>query len=152
MKNGDIGLEMGEDFLSKAIEEFERGKYSHATAFVDGKLIEAEGFKKTGYAPLDKYKGKMDFFTCDNLDDIKREKIKEFLNSEVGSHYDYLLLLIEAVRYALHIVLPYKEPYRSHICSTLVSDAYKSVGVNLCKDVKYPSPDDLSKSKLLRKI
>ncbi|AGK96813.1 Orthopoxvirus protein of unknown function (DUF830) [Clostridium pasteurianum] len=151
-KNGDIGLDKGIEWISKAIEGFEHSMYSHATTYIDGKLIEAEGFKKTGYVPIDKYKNQLDIFTCDRLTDGQRQKIKEYLNKQVGTHYDYLLILIEAIRYSLHIILPYKEPFKSHICSTLVADAYKSVGIDLCPNIKYPSPADLNQSKLLRKI
>lgn len=151
MKIGDIGLDKGREWISKTIEEFENSKYSHATAYVgNDTLIEAYGFKPTGYVPLSKYKGQLDIFTCDNLTDVQRIGIKDYLDKQVGKHYDYLLILIEAIRYGLHIILPFKEPFHSHICSTLVADAYESVGVDLCPGIKYPSPADLSNSKLLK--
>jgi uncharacterized protein YycO len=153
MQIGDIGLDKGTGWISKAIEDFEHSKYSHATTYIGyDNLIEAEGFERTGAVPIEKYKGQLDIFTCDSLTDAQRQEIKKYLIKEVGSRYDYLLILFEAIRYGLHIALPYKEPFKSHICSTLVVDAYKSVGIDLCPCTKYPSPADLSNSKLLRKI
>ncbi|MDR3598521.1 hypothetical protein [Clostridium sp.] len=152
MKNGDICLKKGTGIISEAIEEFENSQYSHATTFIDGQLIEAEGFEKTEYIPIDKYKGQLDVFNCNSLTDEQRQGIKDFLSKQVGTRYDYLLLIIEAIRYALHVTLPYKEPFHRHICSTLVVDAYKSVGMDLCPGIKYPSPKDISESKLLRKV
>lgn len=153
MQIGDICLDKGSGLLSKAIEEFEHSKYSHATAYVDNNLlIEAEGFETTGAVAIEKYHGQLDIFSHDDLTEQQREGIKKYLESQVGSHYDYLLILIEAIRYGLHIVLPYREPFKSHICSTLVADAYKLVGIDLCPGIKYPSPGDLSQSKLLKLI
>jgi uncharacterized protein YycO len=153
MQIGDICLDKGTGWISKTIEDFEHSKYSHATTFIGyDNLIEAEGFERTGTVPIEKYQNQLDIYTCDSLTDAQRQEIKEYLIKEVGSRYDYLLLLVEAIRYVFHVVLPYKEPFKSHICSTLVVDAYKSVGIELCPNIKYPSPADLSNSKLLRKI
>ncbi len=153
MKIGDVGLDKGSDWISKTIEDFEHSQYSHATAYVgDGILIEADGFDPTGDAPITKYKNQLDIYTCESLTEVQRQGIKNFLQGQIGTRYDFLLLLIEAIRYALNVVLPYKEPFRSHICSTLVADSYKAVGVELCPGIKYASPGDLSESKLLKKV
>lgn len=152
MRDGDICLDKGKDWISRAIEDFEHSGYSHATVYIDGQLMEAYGFKLTGYTSIDKYKGELDIFTCDILTDENRKNIKQFLDKQIGTHYDYLLLFVEAIRYLLHITLYYKEPFHSHICSTLAADAYKSVGVDICPGIKYPSPGDIANSKLLRKI
>ena len=153
MQVGDIGLDKGIGWISKTIEEFEHSQYSHATAYIgDGLLIEADGFDPTGDVPITKYKNQLDIYTCDSLTEVQRHGIYDFLEEQRGTRYDFLLLVIEAIRYGLHVILPYKEPFRSHICSTLVADAYKEVNVDLCPGIKYPSPADLSNSKLLKKI
>jgi hypothetical protein len=86
------------------------------------------------------------------LTDNARNTILLYLDKQVGSHYDWILLGLEGIRYIFHFMPFYKEPFYSHICSTLVSDAYKKAGINLCPGIIYPSPKDLSQSKLLRKI
>lgn len=149
---GDIVLVKGEDCLSEVIEDIQGSIYSHAAVIVkENEIIEARGFEATGYDGLDKYKGQADIFTCDSLNDKQREGIVKYIENEVGGHYDFVLLFLEFIRYVFHIILPYKKPFHSHICSTLCSDAYRSVGVDLCPGIKYPSPKDLSESKLLRK-
>lgn len=117
----------------------------------DNKLIEANAFRKTGYAGLDAYKGQAVVYTCDLLTDEQREKIVEYVSAFVGTHYDYLLLFWEWARYKLKWVWPYKEN-KTRICSTLWADAYRSVGVDLCPGIRYPTPADLAQSKLLRKV
>ncbi|HEY5523971.1 MAG TPA: hypothetical protein VIK26_01400, partial [Clostridium sp.] len=86
------------------------------------------------------------------LTDEQRAGIVKYVENEVGSHYDWVLLFLEFIRYAFHIMLPYKKEFHSHICSTLWADAYRSGGVDLCPNIKYPSPKDLSESKLLAKV
>ena len=97
------------------------------------------------------YKWKADIFTCDTLTEKERMDIAKYVRSQIGTTYDFLLLFLEAIRYTFHVMLPYKE-YNNYICSTLWADAYKSTGVDLCPGIKYPSPEDLSQSKLLRKV
>lgn len=153
MKKGDIVLIKGQNLISRVIGEIEDSKYTHSAGIVkENQIIEAQAFKKTSYQPLSIYKGYTDIFTCDILTDEQRVKIVKYVEEEVGSHYDLILLFLEFIRYAFHIMLPYKKVFDSHICSTLWSDAYKSVGIDLCPNIKYPSPKDLSESKLLRKV
>lgn len=152
MKLGDIILVHGTGFYGAVIGGIEHSIYCHTAGIVkDNEIIEAQGFQTTNYEGLDKYNGQADVFTCDILTDEQRDKIVKYAEKEVGSHYDWLLLFWEALRYLFHITLPYKE-YHNHICSTLWNDAYKSVGIYLCPGIKYPSPSDLSESKLLRKV
>lgn len=152
LKIGDIVLIKGEDFTSKVIREIEDSKYSHAAGIVrENEIIEAQGFKRTDYQPLTIYHGYIDIFTCDILTEEQRKQIVKYVENEVGSHYDWILLFLEFMRYAFHIMLPYKQVFNSNICSTLWSDAYRSVGVDLCHHIRYPSPRDLSESRLLRK-
>lgn len=153
MNQFDIILVRGTEFVSKTIEEITNSQYSHTTIYMgDNSLIEAEGFEKTGYVPLNKYDGIYDVYRYENLTDVQGQAIKDYLVKQVGSHYDYLLLLQELIRYLFHISLPFKEPYNSHVCSTLVNDAFKSASIELCPNIKYPSPADICNSKLLRKV
>jgi hypothetical protein len=152
VKVGDIVLVKGTGIVGAVIDGFEHSIYGHTAGLVkDGVLIEANGFKKTGYTGLLEYKGRADVFTCDSLTDKQREEIAEYVRSQVGTSYDWLLLFLEGIRYAFHVMLPHKE-YHNHICSTLWNDAYRSAGIDLCPGIKYPSPGDLAQSKLLRKV
>lgn len=149
---GDIILERGTGLLSETIEAVEGSCYSHAAGFVGrGLLIEANGFRRTGYQPVSTYEGKADVFRCE-LTVYDRKKIRELAEREIGGRYDYRLLFVEAIRYWTGIVLPCKEPPHVRICSTLWAGIYRDAGINLCPEIKYPSPADLAKSKLLTKV
>ena len=152
LRKGDILLAYGDGFIGEVIEEFENSEYCHTAGIVGvGLLIESNGFKKTGYENISIYKGKADIFTCDILTDEQRKKIVEYVKGEIGTVYDWILLFEEAIRLAFHIVISHKE-FHNHICSTLWNDAYMSIGIILCPNIKYPSPADIGNSRMMRKI
>ena len=152
LKPGDIILVKGTGIISELIEDVSKGQYSHTAIYINKNIIvEAEGFEKTGYVNIDKYKGHADVYRFDKLTDKEQLRIVMYLRKQLGTHYDYLLLFWEFLRYRLHILLPYKE-FHNHICSTLARDAYKSIRLELCPGIKYPSPSEIGKSKLLIKV
>lgn len=149
---GDLILVKGAGIISKAIEDVEHSPYSHVAGYVKpGELIEANGWRKTGYQALDYYRGCANVFRC-KLTGTERKTIMEYVAKEVGGRYDYGLLFVELLRYELHLLMPYKEPPKNKICSVLWVDAYRSAGVDLCPGVSYPSPADVANSKLLRRV
>jgi hypothetical protein len=150
---GDLILVRGIGWTDRVIESVTHSPYSHVAGLVKtNELIEAQAFRRVGYQALDYYAGGADVYTCDALTDAQRAQIVEYVKRAVGYRYDYLLLAVEAARYLLHVCLPYREPFRSRICSTLWSDAYRAAGVDLCPGIRYPSPGDIAQSKLLRKV
>lgn len=153
MKVGDVVLVKGKEIVDEIIEDVENSNYSHVAVYVgNNRMIEAVGFKKTGYVNVNKYETESDVFRLNGLSEMQKLKLLNYLNKQVGSYYNYFLLLWEFFRYEFHLLLPYKKDFNSHICSTLVNDAYKSIGINLCPHIKYPSPADIACSKLLKKV
>jgi uncharacterized protein YycO len=149
---GDLIFAKGTGWESYAIEKFMHSPYSHVAGVVNNKqVIEAMNFKKTGYQSIAYYAGYSDVYRCDSLSDSQRQQIMKYATDNVGSRYDYLLVLWEILRYALQKAIPYFKTKRV-ICSTLWADAYLAAGVDLCPDTKYPTPGDLANSKRLRKI
>lgn len=150
IRPGDLILVRGTDLISKAIEDVEHSPYSHVAIVIKpNELIEAQGFRPTGYAGLDTYRGMADVYTCDEVTDEQRQRIIDYLVKEVGTHYCYPLLLWEFIRYETGILLPYN-PGPNRICSYLATDAYTKVGLNLWTGIRFPSPADVPKP--LRKI
>ncbi len=149
---GDLILVKGTDWISHAIEDVEHSPYSHVATYAgDNQVIEAQGFKKTGYQSLDVYKGMADVFRTPATPG-QRQEILEYLRKEVGGHYDYLLLGWEFIRYEFHILLPYKEPSTIKICSVLGAAAQRYAGIPLCQGIPYPSPADVALDKYVIKI
>lgn len=150
LRPADLILVKGTGFIDSEIEKISRSPYSHVAGVVDDKLlIEAQGFTKTRYQSLNFYKN-YDVFTCDELTDEQRIGIVNFAKNQIGTHYNYALIGWELIRYETDLFLPMPKIHE-YICSTLWSDAYKSEGIELVSDVKYPSPGDLPLSTKLRK-
>lgn len=153
LRPGDLIIVRGVGWISEAIEHVENSPYSHVAGFVGhNDLIEAEGFRKTGYAPVFNYKGCADVFRCDALTAEQRKKIPNSAAWQVGGRYDYVLLFVELIRYWFGVMVPYREPPNARICSVLWAKIYRDAGVDLCPGIKYPSPADVAQSRLLRKI
>lgn len=152
IRTADLLLVRGGGFMDKVIEFVSHSAYSHVAGVVkDNEIIEALGFRKTGYQGIDSYAKESDLFTCDALTDDMRKQVVQFVVNTVGTSYDYFLIAWEAEHFLLGIDYPYKEN-GTYDCSTLWADAYKSVGIDLCPGIEYPTPGDLSESKLLRHI
>ena len=150
IKPADLILVRGIDWISRTIEDVEKSPYSHVAIVVkENELIEAQGFRPTGYAGLDIYRGIADVYTCDEATDEQRQQIVNYLVKEVGTHYCYPLLLWELIRYETGILLPY-DPGPSRICSYLATDAYTKAGLDLWSGIRFPSPADVPN--VLRKI
>jgi len=152
MRLGDLIFVRGTEWTDHLVKSVTQSPYSHVAGIVaENRLVEAQAFRRTGYRDFDVYADIADVYTCDQLTNEQREKIVRFTIGQIGTQYDYLLLLWEAARYLLDWVWPYMEKKR-YICSTLWANAYRVAGVNLCPRVRYPTPNDLVKSPLLRKV
>lgn len=153
IRPADLILVRGEDLIGNTIELITRSPYSHVAGVVGYKtLIEAQAFRKTGRQSLDFYSSQAEVFTCDELTDEQRALIVAEVWKHYGSRYSYLMLLWELLRYTFGIVImPWKD-WQPIICSTLWVNAYRAAGVDLCPDIRFPTPADLADSKLLRRV
>jgi hypothetical protein len=154
IKLADLVLVRGNEGLSYEIEWITRSPYSHVAGVVKpNELIEAQAFRKTGYQGLDYYSGCSDVFTCDIATDEQRDQIVANVERFIGSHYSYLLIVWELIRYAFGVTFMPKKSWDPIICSTLwVVEGYRSVGIDLCPGIRFPTPGDVANSKLLIKI
>jgi uncharacterized protein YycO len=148
----DLVFVCGSHWLDFPVKLVTQSQYTHVAGYVGmGNLVEAQGLRKTGFEPLETYKGSVDVYRCPRLTVLERQQIMDYVHKEIGGRYDYLLIGWEALKHAFGVVLPYVKN-KARICSTLWSDAYKAAGVDLCPKQQYPTPSDLVKSAYLRKI
>ncbi len=148
----DLVFIRGTRWLDFPIKLVTNSQYTHVAGFVGaGNLIEAQGLRDTGYQPLEAYSGALDVYRCRSLTQEQIEQILIYAHKQIGGKYDYILIGWEAMRHIFGVMLPYGQSQR-RICSTLWADAYKSAGVNLSPEHRYPTPADLVKSPRLRKI
>ena len=144
LKIGDLLAVRGKGLISEAIEDICKSPYSHIAGYVgNNQLIEAEGFRRTGYAPVSKYAGIADVYRCDTATPEQLRQMRQLAIWSIGGHYDYVLLGIELMRYATGVILPYREPPNLRICSVLWTGIYRDVGLNLWPKIRYPTPSDV---------
>lgn len=154
LQPGDLILVRGTAGIARVIEAVEHSPYSHVAGVVEGStLVEAQGMRRTGTIDASAYVGCSDVYRFKYPLPIKRrDKIVELAKAAIGGRYDYLLILIELVRYLLHVTIRYKEPPNARICSVLWTSIYRKAGIDLCKGIRYPSPADVVASPYLKKV
>lgn len=150
----DIVLVRGDGFIEDAIEEITNSKYNHiAGVSLDGRLIEANVGRTTGYEDIESYKGIADVYRLDGITDTQRKAVVKSVMEQFGTKYDLLAIGWELVRYELHINLPFVELNHEHICSTLWAiDGFRKNGIQVCNWTKYPSPGDFALDKQFKYI
>lgn len=153
-KKGDIVFyKATNNFIDRAIEFFSRAKHEivHVAIWIaDDTTIEANMSRTVGYSTISGYSNEHIIKTCPRLTDAQRNAIISYLHRQFGEPYDYL----EIGKLALHyfgLTIPYRETKRK-ICSTLVNDAYLSVGIDLTGKGLDVTPEDLFNSPLLVEV
>ena len=136
----------GRGFIPETICNIQNSIYSHSAVLIDAKnekIIEA-GWFNVLYNNLDFYKGRIDVYRCLELNNSLREQVIDYLIKQLGKLYDYKMLFLEMCRYLIGLTIPkfYKNT-PSVICSELISDSWRSIGIDLCPNIKYPSPKDI---------
>lgn len=105
-----------------------------------------EGFIK-GVSEYEVYETKKDLTKTQEI------KLISFAWGNVGKMYNVFRLVWVAVRYLIRGKKPQAFNVTSHICSSFSDACFNHVGVNLVSsDDMWVTPDDLSKSKLLRRV
>lgn len=153
IRPADIILVNGAGLISDTIERITRSPYSHVAGVVnDSQIVEAQSFRKTGYAALSSYQG-ADVYTCDELTDEQRAKIVTNVSRQIGRRYSYVLIAWELIRYTVGVMLVPTFDWEPIICSTLwINEGYRRSGIDPCPGIKYPTPGDIALSPLFRKV
>lgn len=150
----DIILVKGDNWFEKEIETITHSKYNHcAGVSLDGRLIEAQGGRKTGYVDISAYEGQADVYRIIDLNDKQREQVVRDVMKQIGNGYDYFAIAWELARYEFHIELPFVELGHTSICSTLwVIEGFRKNSIRVCDWIKYPSPGDIAIEKKFKYI
>lgn len=151
LKPCDLILVRGKGFLNEEIKEITHSTYSHVAGVVLGNMIvEAQGFSKVRVQSLEAYAGSYDVYRYEGLTNEQALNILKYVRKQVGKRYSYLLFLWEFFHYAFGLKIP--NLGKQLICSTLWTRTFKKAGIKLCPGIRYPSPAEIAKSKLLRKV
>lgn len=135
----------GPNPIERAIERVEDSDIFHIAGYVgDGQIIQAEGFRATGYGALSFYRGQ-DIYTWPAwVTDEQRAGIVKWAKAHVGGKYAYGVLFWELIRYACHVKLPWWAEYNHYICSWYWAAAARANKVDLWPGLAYPAPPDMA--------
>jgi cell wall-associated NlpC family hydrolase len=146
MKQGDLVFfkSQSNKWVDQLIKIFSRAKNNivHVAIYVGpDKTIEANLGKKVGYATISEYSNRnVEYKTCPELSDEQRQNIIDYCAKQFGQNYDLMEILKMFFLY-FFIKIPYVEQ-KMKDCSTLVWNAYHSVGIDLFPVVDC-SPENL---------
>lgn len=153
MQPGDLVFIRGTEGVAAPIKKITRSPYTHiAGVAVDNHLLESQALRKTGYEPIDTYRGVADVYSCPYVTDSERRQIVEAAKEWLGVRYDYLLFGFLAARHIIGPNVPVYASRRRQICTTLWVEAYRSVGIDLCPGIEYPTPGELASSSFLEHV
>lgn len=143
-KPGDLVLIRGATFFGELIEWAENGEYAHVALYAgNGQILEANGHRRTGYAPLSKYAGEYDIGRIEATD-AQRMQALAYAESKIGTRYAWGLIVSIVLKLVFHINRPYQSK-TAFICSSYVVEAWRSAGKLLTRADK-PTPQDLAES------
>lgn len=153
MQPGDLIFIRGTEGIAGPIKKITRSPYTHiAGVVVNDQLLESQALRKTGHQALETYRGVSDVYICPSVCTAERREIVKFAMQWFGTRYDYLLFGSLAFRHLLGEGMPLYANKGRHICTTLWTQAYRSVGIELCPGIEYPTPGELSQSGLLQYV
>jgi len=150
-KVGDLVLVKGNSIISSLIKDVQNSQYSHVAGIIKENVIIEADWDGVNYNALDYYNGMADIYRCDSLTKGKRYVLPKLAINELKDPYDYLLLIVQLIRYWFNLKLPYISVNRQQ-CGVLWVNIYRKLGIDLCPGQQYPSPAEISESKLLRYV
>lgn len=148
MKAGDIIFVQGDSFISKAIQYFDKGQFSHvAIAVSDTHIIEAQYMTDVCYREFPYHNN------CVILDlglDLKqREAVAQLSFGLIGKRYDYFQLVWYVLRRVFHLKgrNPLNNP-NNLICSELVYTVLEHTAILKELGIKSPHGIDSTPNEL----
>ncbi len=146
---GNILVTTGEGRVSKAIRDVTLSEYSHAALYVGGgKIIDAtgEGVRERSLPALTLPSTRVGIIRADGLTEAQTDRVVGTAHKLVGKPYNYLGLIVGAVKELHLIVRLYRlatgEPFKAtgsvlglgYFCSELVIKAFHTAGVTIAPE------------------
>lgn len=138
----DIIIYKPNSLISSLIALISGMKYTHVAIYLsENKIIEST-WKGVKIKPFKDKKG-LEIFQFENITEEERESVIQWIMSKVNSKYDWKLFLTIMLERWFNI-RPL-DSQQQYICSELVNEAYKVIGIDIFKSKKYlnPTPEEL---------
>jgi hypothetical protein len=144
MKSGDIVFVSDKSLLSRLIQYFDHGKFSHVAICVDeNNILEAQYDVKSHIVPF----SYVNYEIVDlGLSKEQRKRVSEIAVSLTGYGYDYLEILSIFIRNVFDRKFKIYNSPKNYICSELVEIVLQEIGViPNDKELRNCTPNELYK-------
>lgn len=142
---GDLLFVWGHGLIAGAIEHITHGP-SHVALFIDENTIcEAQGGRLVGEQDLSFYLdsgARLEVWSDPTLTDLERTRMVAYAKQMYGTHYDYWLILLEALHFETGMKIDWYKNNQHLICSLFGYIVAKRVGHIWSQDPN-PAPVDL---------
>jgi translation initiation factor 2B subunit (eIF-2B alpha/beta/delta family) len=127
MKAGDIIFVRGKSPISKLIQYFDKGSFSHvAICLSNNAILEAQYFTKSRIVPF--YFKNYEIVDL-GLSETQRERVLELGLNLMGHYYDYIQVFSYFLRGVLNKELKIYNSPNNYICSELIDIILTDIGV-----------------------
>lgn len=145
IKEGDLIFVKGRGPIKSVIDWAENGIYHHVAVYAgNGQVLEAQGGRRIGYAPLSEYEGTFDLGKVLDVTEAQRIEAMVAAKKRIGAAYSWKLVILLALKLLFHVNRPYHKR-NAEICSTYAVDLWADAHVLLTNADK-PTPQDLADS------
>lgn len=127
MKAGDIIFVKGDDSISKIIEFFDKGRFSHvAIAISESEVLEAQWFTKSRITPF--YYNRYEVLDL-GLSESHRNMINKISYSLIGHYYDFIQVLSYFIKDTINKKFKVINNPNNYICSEIIEVLLQKIGV-----------------------
>jgi hypothetical protein len=152
----DIVACFGNSIIDWAISKITGSKVTHVAIMYDNEdeLVLEAIWSGNQVIDIDSKKGKYYILRYEGLTPEQRDEVVDYIKPTLDADYDYRLIFAILI-YRLFGRLVYIDDSTKFICSEIIVDAYKSVGIDIVPQLgekKYASPGDLYNSPVFKLI
>lgn len=152
LKQFDIIFHKGRTPIAMIIKKLTKSEFSHCAFCLDNlHLLQLDWKTPVTIAHLEYPIGRYDIYRLKvDLTEDEKEKVIIFMRDRISTTYDWKLIFSRF--FNILFGTPIVSSEKKYNCDELISDALRSVGVNLIDSDMEMTPDTLSKSNLIYKI
>lgn len=135
------------NIIGKLISFISKCEISHVAIMIDDEhIIESDWFG-VRVRKLKNFKSKYLILRCEELTEIQKDKIIKFVTNSINTEYDYKLLIGLGLKKFFNINIKLFNQTDKYICTELIIETFKSVGIRLSNSLY---PESILKSNKLK--
>lgn len=153
MEKFDLIFYKGKNIISKIIRLISKSDYTHVALYLgDFHVVETDFMLNLSVRHIIYKRKDYDVYRVENITAKQREKLEEFINMTISSHYDYKLVMSHFSNYFFDNKI--RGSKNKFDCSEWIDLAFKYAGIDLLPSYNKSTvtPADLSKSPRITRV